>query len=145
LGLRAIENSFFDCDHNHVVAETHFGQTLWVHRKGASRAGDREAGIIPGSMGTQSFHTEGRGNVDALQSSSHGAGRAMSRGEAHARIRSADFLRKMRGVWFDERHARQLIEESPDAYKDIRQVMKAQRDLTRIVRTLRPVLSYKRP
>src|SRR2546421_6710887 len=73
--------TYFDCDHNHVRRETHFDQSLWIHRKGATPARSGEPGIIPGSMGTRSFHSQGRGNPESLCSSSHGAGRAMSREE----------------------------------------------------------------
>jgi tRNA-splicing ligase RtcB len=75
-------DSLIHANHNHVRQETHFGQTWWVHRKGALPAGDGVAGVIPGSMGSASFHVEGRGCPDSLCSSSHGAGRAKSRTEA---------------------------------------------------------------
>ena len=132
-----------DCDHNHVRRETHFGQSLWVHRKGATPAHSGEPGIIPGSMGTRSFHAEGRGHPESLCSSSHGAGRAMSREEARWQIRPRDLHRQLHELWYDQRATQHLVEEAPAAYKDIAVVMRAQRDLTRIVRTLRPLLSYK--
>jgi tRNA-splicing ligase RtcB len=135
--------SLVTCDHNHVARERHFGRDLWVHRKGAARAGDGQRGIIPGSMGTMSLHTLGRGNEASLCSSSHGAGRAMSRELARRRIGLADLERQMRGVWFDARGGSALSEEAPRAYKDVNAVMRAQRDLTRIVRRLTPVLVYK--
>lgn len=132
-----------DCCHNFVRLEQHFGQDLWVHRKGAMSAGEGESGIIPGSMGTCSYHVTGRGNADSLRSSSHGAGRAMSRGEARRRIALRELRREMDGVWFDERLGDLLREEAPRAYRDIGAVMRAQPQLTRIIRRLRPVLSYK--
>jgi tRNA-splicing ligase RtcB len=135
--------SFISCHHNHVRRETHSGETLWIHRKGAIPAAAGEAGIIPGSMGTSSYHVEGRGSEEALASSSHGAGRAMSRSRARRRICIADLHREMRGVWFDHRLGEALRDEAPSAYKDITAVMRAQGDLTRIVRRLRPVLCYK--
>ena len=143
IGARIDERTIIDCDHNHVAAELHFGQEWFVHRKGACPAGDGVPGIIPGSMGTRSFHTLGRGEPRSLCSSSHGAGRAMSRTDAKRRISSREFERQMQGVWFDPRLASQLREEAPSAYKDVREVMRVQRDLTRIVRELRPVLIYK--
>jgi tRNA-splicing ligase RtcB (3'-phosphate/5'-hydroxy nucleic acid ligase) len=94
-------------------------------------------------MGSASFHVTGRGCEAALASSSHGAGRALSRGEAAQRIGPRQLGREMRGVWFANRHARQLCDEAPSAYKDIQAVMRAQRELTRIDRKLRPLLSYK--
>jgi tRNA-splicing ligase RtcB len=137
------ESSFFDCDHNHVQSEAHFEESLWVHRKGAAQATDGQMGIIPGSMGTQSYHVQGRGHADSLNSSSHGAGRACSRHDARRRISLKQLIRQMEGIWFDRRLANHLREEAPAAYKDVRAVLRAQRELTRIVRTLRPVLVYK--
>jgi len=136
-------SSMIACHHNHVKRETHFGETYWVHRKGAVSAANGEVGIIPGSMGTASFHVEGRGCDPALRSSSHGAGRTMSRYEARKTFTIKQLRQQMTGVWFDHRLENQLREEMPLAYKDIHTVMRAQRELVRIVRKLRPVLSYK--
>ena len=116
---------------------------LWVHRKGAMPADEGLAGICPGSMGTLSFHVEGRGNADALRSSAHGAGRAMSRDAARRRFSARELARQMEGVWFDPRAAHRLRDESPRAYKDVRTVLRAQHELVRITRTLRPLLIYK--
>ncbi len=142
-GIAADRESAIYCNHNHVCKEVHFGEEFWVHRKGAISARDGELGIIPGSMGTASFHVAGRGHEDALCSSSHGAGRCMSRAEAFKLIPGKEFCRQMKKVWFDHRLAGKLRDEAPAAYKDIHAVMNAQRELTRIVRRLRPVLSYK--
>jgi tRNA-splicing ligase RtcB len=131
------------CDHNHVALEEHGGQQLWVHRKGAAPAGEGVAGVLPGSMGTLSYHFVGRGNPDAMRSSAHGAGRAMSRDAARRRFARRDLLRQMQGIWFDPRAADQLRDESPKAYKDVRAVLRAQHDLVRVTRTLRPLLIYK--
>jgi tRNA-splicing ligase RtcB len=120
------------CHHNHVRRE----QGLWVHRKGASPG-------IPGSMGTSSYHTVGRGHPDALASSSHGAGRRCSRTAARRTISVRTLERELRGVFWDHRMADALRDEAPSAYKDIGQVMRAQHELTRITRRLRPVLAYK--
>lgn len=139
----AVPESLVHCDHNHVRREAHFGELLWVHRKGALPAAEGEPGVIAGSMGTRSYHVLGRGAEPSLCSSSHGAGRALSRGEAAARINVADLVRQMRGVWFDHRRTRQLRDEAPAAYKNIGAVMRAQRELTKIVRELEPLLSYK--
>jgi tRNA-splicing ligase RtcB len=143
LGVGADWSSFVSCHHNHVRLEVHDGAVMWVHRKGAIPAALGERGIIPGSMGSPSFHVEGRGHEPALTSSSHGAGRAMSRGAARRTISRRELLRQLDRVLFDQRRAEQLRDEAPTAYKDIRAVMRAQRPLTRIVRTLHPVLSYK--
>lgn len=130
-------------DHNHVERETHFGQSLLVHRKGAQSAFDGQLALIPGSMGAASYHVAGRGHEPALASCSHGAGRRLSRTDAARKISPRDFTRQMAGVCFNERRAAALRDEAPAAYKDIRQVMRAQRDLVRITRELHPVLSYK--
>ncbi|MGK4004843.1 RtcB family protein [Sorangium sp. So ce1036] len=135
--------SRIEVDHNHVRREEHGGRALWVHRKGAMglRAGD--LGVVPGSMGSPSFHVEGRGHPEALGSSAHGAGRALPRGEARRRIGARQLLREAGGVWFDHRIADRLRDEAPSAYKDVGAVMRAQRELVRVVRRLSPVLVYK--
>jgi tRNA-splicing ligase RtcB len=94
-------------------------------------------------MGTSSFHTLGLGCSAALNSSSHGAGRALSRTEARNRITVGTLRRQLRGVWYDQRLERSLREEAPAAYKSIDAVMKAQQQLTTITRRLRPLLVYK--
>ena len=142
-GIEARWETLIVGDHNHVACEEHDGEVLWVHRKGALRARDGEPGIIPGSMGTATFHAEGRGSVPALCSSSHGAGRLMARGVARRAIGVQRLRREMRGVFFDRRIEDALRDEAPSAYKDIGKVMRAQRELTRIVRTLRPLVVYK--
>jgi tRNA-splicing ligase RtcB len=130
-------------DHNHVSRE-HFGdRDLWVHRKGAMPARLGESGVLPGSMGSLSFHVEGRGHDAALCSSAHGAGRALSRTQARAQVTERELHRQMKGVWYDSRVAEKLRDEAPSAYKDIRAVLRAQKDMVKITRTLRPVLNYK--
>jgi tRNA-splicing ligase RtcB len=94
-------------------------------------------------MGTHSFHVDGRGCKEALESSAHGAGRRLSRTEARRSLSAGDVTRELRGVWFDHRLAPRLREEAPSAYKDIDGVLRAQHELVRIVRTLRPVLCFK--
>jgi tRNA-splicing ligase RtcB len=147
--LREVFSTSFDwstlvhCHHNHVRKEMHRDQSYWVHRKGALPANDTESGVIPGSMGTRSFHVAGRGAADSLNSSSHGAGRAIPRHEARHRISRRDIQQQMRNVWFDEGRSDALRDEAPSAYKEIGRVMRAQRELTRIVRELKPVLVYK--
>ena len=142
-GVRLREDTTITCHHNFVRRERHDGEDLWVHRKGAISARDGELGIIPGSMGAPSFHVVGRGCTEALCSSAHGAGRVMSRSAARHRITLDQLHDSMEGVWFDHRRARGLVDEAPDAYKDIGAVMRAQRALTRPIRRLVPVLSFK--
>ncbi len=142
-GTRLCWPTAIHVDHNHVRQEQHRGARLWIHRKGAMPADAGAAGVLPGSMGTQSFHIEGLGEPESLRSSAHGAGRAMSRQKARCSIHQRDLHRQMQGVWYDYRNAGPLREEAPAAYKDVRAVMRAQRDLVKTVRTLRPVLNYK--
>jgi tRNA-splicing ligase RtcB (3'-phosphate/5'-hydroxy nucleic acid ligase) len=92
---------------------------------------------------TASYHVTGRGCEQALCSSSHGAGRALSRGEAKQRISQRQLEREMDGVWYDPRLSNELRDEAPSAYKDIGSVMRAQRELTRIDRRLWSLLSFK--
>jgi tRNA-splicing ligase RtcB (3'-phosphate/5'-hydroxy nucleic acid ligase) len=141
--IEPVAESMIGCDHNHVRREEHFGQMLFVHRKGAMPA-DRDApGIVPGSMGTRSFHVAGLGCADSLRSSAHGAGRLFSRHQARRRFGAADVRRQMRGVWFDPRIGEVLREESPAAYKNVEAVMRAQQALVAITRVLRPLLVFK--
>jgi len=116
-----------------------------VHRKSAISAAEGEAGLIAGSMGTSSFVVSGRSNRDALCSSSHGAGRAMGGGEARQRVTLGEMRRQMERVYHDPRGLDSLRDEAPSAYRDIRAVMRAQRDLTRQVVSLNPVLNFKHP
>lgn len=143
IGVSVLWESWVDVVHNFVRREVHAGVELYVHRKGASSARDGEAGVIPGSMGSPSFHVEGRGCAAALCSSSHGAGRRLRRGEAMRTISTRDLHGQLAGVFFQHDLAERLRDEAPAAYKDIGAVMRAQRELVKVVRRLRPVLSYK--
>jgi tRNA-splicing ligase RtcB (3'-phosphate/5'-hydroxy nucleic acid ligase) len=142
-GMTIDHDSLIHANHNHVRREVHFGREYWIHRKGAQSAREGEPGIIPGSMGTASFHVTGRGCDESLCSSSHGAGRKMSRTDARSTISQKQLDQQMGSVWFDHRRAKALRDEAPGAYKDIHAVMRAQKKLTRITRELQPVLSYK--
>jgi tRNA-splicing ligase RtcB len=143
LGVEADESVWVSCHHNHVRQERHGDGTLWVHRKGAIPAAAGEPGIVPGSMGTRSYHVEGRGCAEAMASSAHGAGRRMSRTDARRALSAKDVMRELRGVWFDHRLAAGLRDEAPSAYKDVDAVLRAERELVRVVRRLRPLLCFK--
>ncbi len=130
-----------NCHHNYVARETHFGEVCWLTRKGAVRAGAGELGIIPGSMGAKSFITRGLGNPESFHSSSHGAGRMMSRTQAKKSFSLDDHLRATAGV--ECRKDANVLDETPQAYKDIDAVMRAQADLVEIVHTLRQVVCVK--
>ena len=127
-----------NCHHNYVVKERHFGEDVWLTRKGAVRAGVGELGIIPGSMGAKSFIVRGKGNPDSFETCSHGAGRAMSRNEAKRRFSLEDHARATA-----RRKDEGVLDETPGAYKDIDAVMAAQADLVEIIHTLRQVVCVK--
>ncbi len=130
-----------NCHHNYVTVESHYGQEVWVTRKGAVRAQLGDMGIIPGSMGARSYIVRGKGNHESFQSCSHGAGRAMSRGVAKRRFTLADHELATQGVECRKDH--DVLDETPGAYKSIEAVMCAQRDLVEIVHTLRQVVCVK--
>jgi tRNA-splicing ligase RtcB len=141
--LEVDEQSRIECDHNHVQREEHFGRVYWVHRKGAIHAASGAMAIIPGSMGSATYQVEGRGCAEALASASHGAGRTMSRSEARRKITLQKFRQSMAGIHYDAAKEYLLRDEAVTAYKPISKVMQAQQSLVKIVRVLRPVLSYK--
>ncbi len=130
-----------NCHHNYVQKETHYGESLFVTRKGAVSAQKGQFGIIPGSMGAKSFIVRGLGNAEALCSCSHGAGRVMSRTRAKQMITLAAHKEATKHV--ECRKDESVIDESPAAYKPIEQVMAAQSDLVEIMHTLRQVVCVK--
>lgn len=130
-----------NCHHNYIARENHFGNNLWVTRKGAIRARVGDLGIIPGSMGQKSYIVRGKGNTDSYCSCSHGAGRAMSRAEAKRRFSLVDLAEQTEGV--ECRKDEAVIDEIPGAYKNLDVVMELQKDLIEVVHTLRAVLCVK--
>ncbi len=130
-----------NCHHNYVVKEMHGGEEVWVTRKGAVRAGLGDLGIIPGSMGAKSFIVRGLGNAESWHSCSHGAGRKMSRTKAKESFTLKDHREATEGV--ECRKDKDVIDETPAAYKDIDTVMAAQRDLVEVVHTLKQVVCVK--
>ena len=130
-----------NCHHNYVNREQHFGRDILVTRKGAVSARKGELGIIPGSMGARSYIVRGLGNEDSFHSCSHGAGRTMSRTEARKRFTVEDHRAATAGV--ECRKDKDVIDETPAAYKDIDAVMNAQRDLVEVVHTLKQVVCVK--
>lgn len=130
-----------NCHHNYITKENHFGQNVYVTRKGAVRAREGDLGIIPGSMGTGSFIVRGKGNRESFCSCSHGAGRRMSRAQARREITLDEHVQAMQGI--EARTDIDVIDESPRAYKDIGAVMAAQDDLVEIVHRLHQVLNVK--
>ncbi len=130
-----------NCHHNYVQQERHFGEDVFVTRKGAVSAKRGELGIIPGSMGARSFIVRGLGNPESFESCSHGAGRVMSRTRAKKLYTVDDQVRATQGV--ECRKDAGVIDEIPMAYKDIDAVMDAQQDLVEVVHTLKQVVCVK--
>jgi tRNA-splicing ligase RtcB (3'-phosphate/5'-hydroxy nucleic acid ligase) len=130
-----------NCHHNYVQKETHFGQEVYLTRKGAVSAKVGELGIIPGSMGAKSYITRGLGNPDSFMSCSHGAGRTMSRTQAKKQFTVEDQIKATLGV--ECRKDQEVIDEIPMAYKDIDAVMQAQKDLVEVLYTLKQVVCVK--
>jgi len=130
-----------DIHHNFASYEEHFGEMVYLHRKGATKACRGEMCIIPGSMGTPSFICEGRGNPESFKSCAHGAGRAMSRGEAK-RKKTYQVLKEeldRKGIVLITPAKGAAPAEAPSAYKDIEEVMDNQKDLVKIVHKLTPI------
>lgn len=142
-GIRRVQ--VVNAHHNYAALEEHYGQSVWVHRKGAIRVQAGEIGIVPGAMGMESYLVEGLGNPESFCSCSHGAGRHISRRQAMKEInqtRVFDDL-KARGVQVGTPNRAELVDESRFVYKDIHAVMDQQRDLVKPVKTMRSVLVIK--
>ena len=130
-----------NCHHNYVEREKHYGERVWLTRKGAIRAGAGELGIIPGSMGTRSYIVRGKGSAESFHSCAHGAGRIMSRNAAQKKFKVEDLIQQTQGVVC--RKDKGVIDEIPGAYKPIDEVMANQSDLVDVVHTLKQVLCVK--
>ncbi len=130
-----------NCHHNYVERETHYGEKVWVTRKGAIRARAGDLGIIPGSMGTRSYIVRGKGGAESLESCAHGAGRRMSRTQAEKQYSVADLAEQTAGVVC--RKDKGVLDEIPGAYKDIDEVMANQSDLVEVLHTLKQIVCVK--
>lgn len=133
--------SAVNCHHNYVQKERHFGEDIFITRKGAVSARKGELGIIPGSMGAKSYIVRGLGNEESFCSCSHGAGRVMSRTAAKKQFTIEDQIKATAHV--ECRKDANVIDEIPMAYKDIDAVMTAQNELVEIVHQLRQVVCVK--
>src|SRR5213594_1307504 len=128
--------------HNFAWKERHVingvEKEVVVHRKGATPAGQGVLGIIPGSMASPGFVVSGKGNPESLNSASHGAGRVMSRKAANEKFNWKDVNRflKQQGVTLISAG----LDEVPMAYKNIRDVMAAQKDLVTVLGEFMPRL-----
>jgi tRNA-splicing ligase RtcB (3'-phosphate/5'-hydroxy nucleic acid ligase) len=127
--------------HNFTRQEQHFGETIWVTRKGAIEARQDNWAMIPGSMGTRSYIVTGKENAMSFHSAPHGAGRRYSRTKARGLFSMEDLSRAMTGIEY--RHSKVLLDEIPGAYKDIDQVMEHARDLVDIKYVLKQFVNVK--
>ncbi|UVI35037.1 RtcB family protein [Brevibacterium spongiae] len=141
MGEPVVEEARINCHHNFTQSETHFKKTVWVSRKGAIEADSGRLGLIPGSMGTASYVVEGRGNPVSLNSSPHGAGRQYSRTQARKTFTRDQLREAMTGIEYRDTEA--FIDEIPQAYKPIDQVMEDAADLVEIRHTLRQLVNVK--
>lgn len=129
------------CHHNFTTRESHFGEEVWVSRKGAIEASEGLAGLIPGSMGTRSYCVSGLGEPESFRTAPHGAGRRFSRGEARRRFSMEDYDRSMQGI--EARRSPDFLDELPEAYKDIDMVMEYSRDLVSITEVFSQIVNVK--
>jgi len=141
LPVNADHREIINIHHNAANLEAHDGDEVMVHRKGATSAFAGQLGIIPGSMGSNSYIVRGLGNDDSLRSCSHGAGRRMGRKAAKRAIGEAQFARSLEGTW--SKPSMSYVDEAPAAYKDIETVIGRQADLVDIVHTLKPIMTVK--
>ena len=135
---------FINIAHNYAARETHFGQEVIVHRKGATEARQGQAGIVPGSQGTRSYLVRGLGNAESFKSCAHGAGRKLGRNQAIRELNLKEEIKKLdkQGIVHALRTKNDL-DEASGAYKDISQVMRQQADLVQIITELKPLAVIK--
>jgi len=124
-------------NHNHAVER----DGLWIHRKGATHAEKDMMGVIPGNMRDGSFIVKGKGNPNSLYSSSHGAGRVLSRKEANRKLNVEEFKKSMGEI--QALIGEETLDESPLAYKNIFDVMELQKDLVEVVTHISPIINIK--
>jgi tRNA-splicing ligase RtcB len=131
-----------NCHHNYVQQERHFGEDVFVTRKGAVSASAVSWASFPARWAPRSYIVRGKGNPESFESCSHGAGRVMSRTEAKKRFTVDDHaIKATAGV--ECRKDKDVIDEIPMAYKDIDAVMAAQSDLVEVVHTLKQIVCVK--
>lgn len=138
---RVEELERINCHHNFTNKEKHFGKEVWLSRKGAIEATQGKLGLIPGSMGTASYVVVGKGNPLSFNSSPHGAGRVYSRSQARKTFTVEELRKAMEGIEYRDSDA--FLDEIPQAYKNINQIMKDAEDLVEIKHTLRQIVNVK--
>jgi tRNA-splicing ligase RtcB (3'-phosphate/5'-hydroxy nucleic acid ligase) len=141
LGVDVDRLEIINAHHNYTERETHYGRDVWLSRKGAISAREGQWGLIPGSMGTASYVVVGKGNAESLMSSPHGAGRNHSRTAARRLFTRKDLDARMAGIAWG--HSDAFLDEHPDAYKPVDQVMADAADLVEIRHTLRQIVNVK--
>ncbi len=137
----SIIDEAINCHHNYVAKEEHYGEKVYVTRKGAIRAREGELGIVPGSMGAHSYIVKGKGSPTSFHSCAHGAGRQLSRMAAKKKYSIKDLHEQTKGV--ECRKDKHVLDEIPFAYKNIEQVMANQNDLVDVLYELRQVICIK--
>lgn len=130
-----------NCHHNFTVKEKVFGRDVWLSRKGAIEATEGTWGLIPGSMGTESYVVTGKGDKMSFASSPHGAGRVYSRSAARKQFTKEDLQKAMKGIEYRDTDA--FIDEIPGAYKDVNVVIKDAENLVKVEYTLKQLLNVK--
>lgn len=130
-------NALINRNHNHATER----DGLWIHRKGATHAEEGMMGVIPGNMRDGSFIVRGKGNPDALWSSSHGAGRVLGRKAAKQQLNVDDFVATMSGITATV--GQSTLDESPMAYKDIFEVMRLQSSMVDVIHHIKPLINIK--
>jgi tRNA-splicing ligase RtcB len=140
-GTEVTEHERINCHHNFTQLENHFHKAVWLSRKGAIEAKAGQPGLIPGSMGTASYVVAGKGNALSLNSSPHGAGRNYSRSAARRTFDSDQLRAAMKGIEYRDTDA--FIDEIPQAYKPVEQVMADAADLVEVRHVLRQLVSVK--
>lgn len=143
LESQAIDQFVLAMQQPEVVQGLPTGRTLWIHRKGATHAEAGMLGIVPGNMKDGSFLVRGKGHPDSLCSSSHGAGRCMSRSQAKKRLDLTTFAEEMAAMGIKARVDAGTLDEAPEAYKDIYEVMRQQADLVEVIRHIKPLINIK--
>lgn len=130
-----------DVHHNYASYEEHFGEQVYIHRKGAVKAFKDDLVIIPGTMGTYSYVAKGLSNEKSFCSSSHGAGRRMSRSQAKKEFNFSQLKKELneKGIKISAAHKAQAVEEAPGAYKDVKEVIELQKDVIEVIEKLKPI------
>ena len=136
-----LEVQRINCHHNFTQKEHHFGQDVWVTRKGAIQAKAGMWAMIPGSMGTKSYIVVGKENAMSFHSAPHGAGRRYSRTKARSLFNMNDLAKAMEGIEF--RKSKVLLDEIPGAYKDIDTVMENAKELVEVKYILKQFVNVK--